>query len=172
VHLFAASESDHISTHLTASYSDGTNSTAAVLVGAWWSWPYPLGGDVVMPWFWSNQSADFNRSMVYLSSCALDVSKELTELKLPSLDQTVGHRLHVFAMSLVAASSGDANETTLEVQYVRSTQKWMERQGDVDSKTQIFEAVVNNVGDGWVLAEQDVKVIIESDEVETVVPGE
>lgn len=64
---------------------------------------------------------------------------------------------------------GDSgSEPLLEVQYARSTRKWVEGSGD----TQIFEVTVKNAGEqAWVLANDTVEVTIESDGVTTVQPG-
>jgi alpha-L-fucosidase len=55
----------------------------------------------------------------------------------------------------------------LEVQYARSTQMWLEG----TNKTQIIEAVINNVGEDWVLANNSVRVMIDSPGLTTVQPG-
>lgn len=120
---------------------------------------------MIFPYYFTSSSVDYNRSMIFLSSNWLDSSKDLVSLALPNL--TEGTRLHVFSLSLLPATSKVNNTSQLEIQYARSTQTWMEG----TDKTQIVEVVVNNIGSKWVLAEDNVRVQVSSDGVETVVPG-
>jgi alpha-L-fucosidase len=55
----------------------------------------------------------------------------------------------------------------LEIQYARSTQKWIEG----SDKVQIIEVIINNVGSEFVLRNNNVQVLVESPGLETVTPG-
>lgn len=148
---------------------------------------------------------DYNRSMIFRVAAWLDGTRELTALRLPDVTsgastdpggEVAGTRLHVFAVSMLpaAAAAGGSGEeeegsgeeeedgvgdgdgvVALEVQLARSTNTWIEG----TNKTQIFEAVVNNVGTAWVVANQSVTLTIEADDddggggslLRTVAPG-
>lgn len=173
VHFLAAAESAIATGFVNASYADGTTTSGPILVDPFWDWPYPYGGDIIFPYFLANESVDYNRSMIFRVAVWLDSSKELTGLQLPNVTSgtstdpggaAAGTRLHIFAVSMLPASS---EGVALEVQLARSTNTWI----DGTNKTQIFEATVNNVGTEWVLANQSVTLIIESDGLTTVEPG-
>lgn len=174
-HLLAASESGIAQGTLNATFSDNSTSSAPVLVPAWWSWPYPTGGDFVFPYRLTGESVDWNRSNIFQTSTWLDSSKELTSLTLPNVTggsatdpggAPIKSRLHIFGLTLVPASN-TTEEAVLSVQYARSTQKWVEG----SDKEQIYEVTINNVGTQNILRNHSVQVSIESDGVETVTPG-
>lgn len=173
VHMLAAAESAIATGSVSATYSDGSTTSGAVLVDPFWAWPYPYGGDIIFPYHLTNETVDYNRSMIFRTVTWLDSSKELTSLQLPNVSSGAGNgpgggaeqtRLHVFAVSLIPT---DADGMSLNVELARSTNTWFEG----TNKTQIFEAIINNVGTDWVLANQSVTVSIESDGVQTVQPG-
>ncbi|KAK7192381.1 hypothetical protein DPSP01_004966 [Paraphaeosphaeria sporulosa] len=175
VHMLAASENGLAQGTLNATFSDNSTSSSAVLVPAWWSWPYPTGGDLVFPYRLTNESVDWNRSNIFQTRNWLDSSKELTSLTLPNVTggsatdpggAAISSRLHIFALTLVPVVS-DAKGPVLSVQYARSTQKWVEG----SDKIQIFEVTVNNVGAEDILKDHAVEVKIDSAGVETVTPG-
>lgn len=39
------------------------------------------------------------------------------------------------------------------------------------TRTQVFEVTINNIGPGWVLTNDNVKITVSADGLETVVPG-
>lgn len=162
--MLASAESGMSSTTLNSSYADASTGSGAVLVPAWWSWPYPSGGDLVFPFYYTNHSTDYNRSNIFQTINWLDSSKELTSLTLPK-PATGKTRLHVFALSLwpVPECSGPL----LEIQYARATQKWKEG----SDKVQIVEVHVNNVGEDFVLKHHNVEFTIESPGLEVVSKG-
>ena len=173
VHMLAAAESAIATGFVNASYADGSTTSSAVLVDPFWAWPYPYGGDIIFPHYLTNETVDYNRSMIFRSVTWLDSSKELTSLQLPNVTTGAANgpggaeqetRLHIFAVSLISA---DADGLSLKVELARSTNTWVEG----TNKTQIFEAIINNVGTEWVLANQSVTVSVESDGVRTVQPG-
>ena len=172
--MLAASESGIAQGSINATFSDNTTSSSAVLVPAWWSWPYPTGGDIVFPYRLTNESVDWNRSNIFQTRNWLDSSKELTSLTLPNVTggsatdpggAAISSRLHIFALTLVPAME-NATEL-LSVQYARSTQKWVEE----SDKIQIYEVTINNAGTRDILKEHGVKVSIDSPGVETVTPA-
>jgi alpha-L-fucosidase len=172
--MLAASETGMAQGTINSTYSDGSMSSSAVLVPAWWSWPYPTGGDLVFPYRLTNESVDWNRSNIFQTTNWLDSSKELTSLMLPNVTggsatdpggEAIEARLHIFALTLVPAATTQG--PVLSVQYARSTQKWIEG----SSKTQVFEVVVNNAGTEDIVRDHGVKVSINSPGVETVEAG-
>lgn len=175
--MLASSESGMSAGSLTAKYADGSTSESAFLVPAWWNWPYPAGGDLIFPHFLTNVSENYNRSNIFQTVNWLDSSKELTSLTLPEHTggssfkypggNAVKTNLHVFAMSVLPAPNNPPECPQLEVQYARSTQKWMEK----TDKTQIVEVLVNNVGAAFVLRNHKVRVRVDSPGLETVSEG-
>lgn len=175
VHMLAASENGMAQGRINATFSDNTTSTSAVLVPAWWAWPYPTGGDLVFPHRLTNESVDWNRTNIFQTRNWLDSSKELTSLILPNVTggsatdpggAAISSRLHIFALTLVPAID-DAEEPVLSVQYARSTQKWVEG----SDKVQIYEVTINNAGSKDILREHAAEVTIESSGVQTIKPG-
>lgn len=177
VSMLAAAEAGLAEGSVHAAYADGGTTPAQVLVPSWWSWPYPFGGDLVMPYHFANQSADYNRSNVFQTTNWLDPARELTSLTLPVPKGTgsgvgggeIETKLHVFAISLLPAAAESGREDgrpQLEVQYARTTQKWLEG----TNKTQIVEVVVNNAGLTWLLSNQTVTVSVDSPGLATVQP--
>lgn len=173
VSMLAASEQGLASGSVNASYADGSNSSTAVLVPSWWSWPYPFGGDLVFPHYLTNASVDYNRSNIFQTEGWLDGSKELSSITLPRASgadsgpggSEIETKLHIFSVSLLPVS--DEPGLQLEVQQARTTQKWI--QGT--NKTQIVEVVVNNVGQEWLANNNSVEIIVEAEGLRTVEPA-
>jgi alpha-L-fucosidase len=173
VHMLAAAETAIATGQVNATYADNTTTSGPILVDPFWDWPYPYGGDIVFPYYLTNSSVDYNRSMIFQTINWLDSTKDLVSLQLPNVTAGAANgpggasedtRLHIFAVSLVPATGSGAN---LELQYARSTQTWFEG----TNKTQIVEVTVNNIGSDWVLANNSVKVTVSSDGLETIQPG-
>ncbi|KAF2099507.1 glycoside hydrolase [Rhizodiscina lignyota] len=136
------------STALNSSYADGSSGSSAVLVPAFQSWPYPAGGDLVFPFFYTNETVNYNRSNIFQVINWLDSSKELTSLTLPDIPE-------------------HCSGPELDIQYARTTQKWIEG----SNKTQIVEVLVNNVGEDFVLRSHDVTVTIDAPGLEVISPA-
>lgn len=173
VHMLAAAESAIATGFVNTTYSDNSTASSPILIDPYKDWPYPYGGDIIFPYTLGNSSVDYNRSMIFQSVTWLDSSKELTSLQLPNVTsgaagdpggEAQDTRLHIFAVTLVPAMD---TGISLEVQYARSTQTWVEG----TNKTQIVEAVIDNVGEDWVLANHSVRVTVESPGLTTVQPG-
>ena len=177
VQLLAAGETGLAAGFVNGSYADGSVSSGQVLVPAWWTWPYPSGGDLIFPTYYTNKSVDYNRSNIFLTSNWLDSTKKLTSIQLPNVTAgsnfgpggaAITTRLHIFAMSLVAAQEpGMNNNLKLEVQYARSTKNWLPG----TNKTQIVEVLVNDLGPEWILSNNSMNVTVHSNGVKTVQPG-
>ncbi|KAK8879926.1 glycoside hydrolase [Apiospora arundinis] len=178
VSMLAAAEDGLAEGSINATYEDGSMTPAQVLVPSWWSWPYPFGGDLVMPYHFANQSVDYNRSNIFQTTNWLDPTKELKSLTLPipkGAGSGVGGgeietKLHVFAISLLPAAEATRDGDglpQLEVQYARTTQKWLEG----TNKTQIVEVIVNNAGTNWLLANETVTISVDSLGLKTVRPA-
>jgi alpha-L-fucosidase len=173
VKFLGASDSAQATGFINATYSDGSTTSSAILVQGFWSWPYPFGGDLIFPYYLSNTTIDYNRSNIFLQTNWLDSSKELVSLQLPNVTEggdnspggaSIGTRLHIFSLSLLPAN---ATDISLQVQYARSTQLWLEG----TNKTQIVEVTVTNVGNAWLLANNSATVSIDSPGLETVAPA-
>ncbi|KAK5114808.1 hypothetical protein LTR85_010121 [Meristemomyces frigidus] len=173
IHMLAAAETAIATGFVNATYVDNTTTSGPILVDPFWDWPYPYGGDIFFPYYLTNSSIDYNRSMIFQIINWLDSSKELVSLQLPNVIAGAANgpggaaedtRLHIFAVSMIPTTGSVAQ---LEVQYARSTQMWMEG----TNKTQMFEITINNVGEGWVLANNTVRLSISAPGLTTVVPG-
>jgi alpha-L-fucosidase len=171
--MLAAAETAIATGFINATYSDGSTTSGPVLVDPFWDWPYPYGGDLVFPYYLTNRSVDYNRSMIFQTINWLDSTKELVSLQLPNVTAGAANgpggaeeetRLHIFAVSMVPATGSGIK---LDVQYARSTKMWIEG----TNKTQIVEARINNVGNEWVLANNSVKVTVSASGLKTVIPG-
>jgi alpha-L-fucosidase len=176
VSILAAAETSIATGFINTTYADNSTASSPILVDPYKNWPYPYGGWITWPYTLKNSTEDprdYNRSMIFQSVTWLDSSKELVSLQLPNVTsgasgdpggETQETRLHIFAVTVhPAADTG----ISLEVQYARSTQMWIEG----TNKTQIIEAVINNVGEDWVLANNSVRVTIDSPGLTTVKPG-
>ena len=171
--MLVAAESAQATGFINATYSDNTTTSGPILVDPFWDWPYPYGGDIIFPFYYTNTSADYNRSMIFQQINWLDSTKELVSLQLPNVTEGSNNqpggaaedtRLHIFSLSLVPATGSGIS---LDVQYARSTQAWFEG----TNKTQIVEVTINNVGTEWLLANQSVRVTVDSPGYETIIPG-
>jgi alpha-L-fucosidase len=174
VQMLASCENGLAFGFINATYSDGSTSSSPVLVPAWYNWPYPAGGDIILPYYLTNMTINYNRSMFYETINWVDSTKELVSLTLPNVTAgsnsgpggaAIKTRLHLFSISVLPATAAAALD--LEVQYARSTQLWMSD----TNKTQIVEVIINNVGSQWVLANNSVQVSVSSAGYQTVVPG-
>lgn len=176
VRMLAASESGMASATINATYADGSTDSGALLVPAWWTWPYPAGGDLIFPHYLTDTARNYNRSNIFQTINWLDSSKELVSLTLPNDaggsstepgGDEVDTKLHVFALSLVPITAGGSDSPQLEIQYARSTQKWV----DGTDKAQIIEVSVNNVGSEFLLRDHAARIRVESPGLETVAEG-
>ena len=173
VQMMASCENGLASGFINATYSDNSTASSPVLVPAWWSWPYPAGGDIILPYFYTNKAINYNRSMVYQTINWIDSTKELVSLTLPNVTASsnsgpggaaIETRLHIFSLSMLPAT-GSAID--LEIQFARTTQLWLPG----TNKTQIVEVIINNVGSEGVLANNSVQVEISAPGLKTVTPG-
>jgi alpha-L-fucosidase len=174
--ILTASQSGQASGSIQAHYADGTTISRPVLVSPWWSWPYPSGGDIVFPHYLSKSGVDYNRSSIYQACTWLDSKKPLTSLTLPNIfkgsdmgpgEASIGTRLHIFSLSLIASPAKIIDGPRLNVRHARSTQNWMEG----TNKTQIVEVTVANTGSGFILRNHSVSVEVQSSRFRTVRPG-
>ncbi|KAM3416885.1 hypothetical protein BST61_g8473 [Cercospora zeina] len=162
IHMLAAAETAIATGNITTTYADNSTTVAPILVDPFWAWPYPYGGDIIFPYHLTNQTIDYNRSMIFQTVSWIDGTKDITSIRLPNVtagsssspggavEQT---RLHIFAISLIPA---DGTGISVDVQHARSTGMWMEG----TNKTQIFSVKINNVGNEWIMADNGVQVAI------------
>lgn len=176
VQILAAAQSGMASGTINATYADGSTSSSAILVPPWWS-QFPPGGDLVFPYFLTSTSVNYNRSNIFQSVSWLDSSKELVSLTLPNVTggadssqpggASIDTKLHIFALSMWPVGDVSPGESRLQVQYARSTQKWMEG----TNRTQVYEVHLNNIGSAFVLRNNTVTVSVESPGLKTISPG-
>lgn len=175
ISMLAAAETAIATGTINATYADGSNTSSALLVDPFWGWPYPFGGDVIFPYFYNNESIDYNRSMIYQVTKWIDSTKDLVSFQLPDVSSGAAGspggnaentRLHIYSLSLVPAG-GQSYEVELAVQNARTTQNWIEG----TNKAQIVEVTVTNVGQKWLLADSGVQVTVSSDGLKTVIPA-
>jgi alpha-L-fucosidase len=166
IHVLASSETGTTDGYITATYVDGSETLREISVPSWWLWAYPSGGDIVMPYYFTNETINYNKSNIFQRTTWLDPGKILTSLQLPT--SSASNRLHVFAVTLSPVTpGGNLTGPSLEVLYARSTKKYV----DVPSR-QIYEVTISNVDtETWVTANDRLEVTIESDGVSTVEPG-
>ncbi|KAJ6078307.1 hypothetical protein N7467_008060 [Penicillium canescens] len=174
--MLAASETGMASASIEAKYSDGSTTSGPLLVPAWWSWPYPAGADLSFGHYLTENTTNFNRSNIFQTVNWLDSSKELVSLSLPNSSTgastepggaSVNTKLHIFALSMLPVPEYQSNTPRLEIQYARSTQKWI----DGSDKVQIIEALVNNVGSSSITRNNSVRIQIHSPGLETITEG-
>jgi alpha-L-fucosidase len=174
--MLASAESGMASGSVMAKYADGSTTSGPLLVPAWWSWPYPAGGDLVFTNYLTNSTPNYNRSNIFQTINWLDSSKDLVSLTLPNSTAgsstapggaSIDTALHVFSLSMLPVPKKEQHSVSLQIQYARSTQKWMEG----TDKTQIVEVLVNNVGTSFVLRNNAVRVHVQSPHLETVSEG-
>lgn len=166
VYMLVSSQSGMAQGTLNATYADGSTSSGAVLVPSWWSWPYPAGGDIIFPYYLTNTTTNYNRSNIFLTVNWLDSTKVLTSLTLPNVSAgaasspggaAVGTQLHIFAVSMLPITAANTTTPQLEVQYARSTRKFVG-----DNTTQVIEATIANIGEDFVLKNNSVTVSVDS----------
>ncbi|CAG8941715.1 unnamed protein product [Penicillium salamii] len=169
--MLAASESGMASASIKANYADGSSSEGALLVPTFWSWPYPAGGDLVFSSFLTENSTNYNKSNIFQTVNWLDSTKELVSFTWPNSSTgsstepggaALDTKLHIFALSLLPAEPM-SESPSLEIQYARSTQKWLEG----PEKVQIIEAVINNKGSSFMDTGHQVTVEVQSAGIET-----
>lgn len=85
MHMLAAADSAIATGFVNATYADGTTTSDPVIVDPYIDWPYPYGGSIIMPYYYSNSTVDYNRSMIFAVEVWLDGTKELTSLQLPNV---------------------------------------------------------------------------------------
>lgn len=165
IHILASAETTQADGYITANYSDGSLSTREVSIPPWWLWAYPSGGDIVMPFYYTNQSNNYNKSNIFQRTLWIDPSKYLTSLEMPRIGGS--NRLHIFAVTLSVALADDSLGPQLQVDYARSTKKYL-----TNAATQIFEVTISNIDEKyWVMSNDSVGVSIESKGVTTLKPG-
>src|SRR6266511_5744391 len=64
VRMLAASETGLAAGTINATYADGNTTSSQVLVPTWWTWPYPAGGDLIFPFYYTNTTVNYNRSNI------------------------------------------------------------------------------------------------------------
>ncbi|KAI1147919.1 alpha-L-fucosidase [Nemania diffusa] len=124
----------------TFAYDDGAASTYELRSLDWFSWLTLNRGEMVFPFRFTADGVNWNTSHVFERTAPLLPGKTLRSITLPDVaGADGGARMHVFAVSLWAASV-NASKNRVAVQSVRPTQKWFE------AGEQVVEVTVNNPG--------------------------
>ncbi|CAG7920291.1 unnamed protein product [Penicillium olsonii] len=119
----------------------------------------------------TENATNYNKSNIFQTVSWLDSSKELVSFSWPNSSTgsstepggaALDTKLHIFALSLLPAAFL-SNSPCLEIQYARSTQKWLEG----SEKMQVVEVIINNKGSSVVHTEHQVTVEIQSPGLET-----
>lgn len=126
-------ELETVSGNITYVYADNTTSVSELRSLPWWAFLTINRGEIIFPHRYTANDTNYNTSHIFEYTGSLDAGKILSSIILPSTTNTTTGRLHVFAVSLWRGSS-------IEVQSVRPTQKW------IDNGTQIVELTINNSG--------------------------
>ncbi|KAI5201057.1 glycoside hydrolase family 29 protein [Aureobasidium subglaciale EXF-2481] len=150
-------ELETVSGNLTFTYRDDTTSVSELRSEPWWAFLTINRGEIIFPYRYTANGTNFNTTHIYEYSYALDNTKSLASITLPTTTNTTTGRLHVFAISLWEGSG-------VSVQSVRPTQKW------VGNGTQVVEVTINNAGTQCVSG-AGLKVTLSGGNITTVSPG-
>ncbi|OTB00752.1 glycoside hydrolase family 29 protein [Hypoxylon sp. CI-4A] len=123
-----------VSGNVTFKYTDNTTSVYELRSLDWYSFLTINRGEIIFPSRFTATGVDYNTSHIFERTAALSPSKELRTITLPAASSVEDGRLHVFAISLHGGGS------TVDVQSIRPTQKWL------DVGVQAVEVTVNNAG--------------------------
>ncbi|KAL1644998.1 hypothetical protein SLS58_004069 [Diplodia intermedia] len=159
--LVASDKRDTIvSDNITFTYADNTTSVSEIRAEPWWAYLTVYKGEIILPYRFLSNDTNFNTTHVFEWTGALDPTKQLTSISLPSTANTTTGRMHVFALSLRSAAG-------VHVHHIRPTQK----QDEGDASVQLVEVTIGNSGPTWIHGD-GVEVSIEAPGVETVKPAQ
>lgn len=126
-------ESASVSANVTFTYTDNTTSLFELRSLNWFSFLTINRGEIVLPSRYTDTGVNHNTTHIFERVASIPAGKALSSISLPTTTNATVGRLHVFAISVWQGSS-------LEVQSVRPTQKWLE------DGAQAVEVTVNNAG--------------------------
>jgi alpha-L-fucosidase len=126
-------ESASVMANVTFTYTDNSTSLFELRSLNWFNFLTINRGEIIFPSRYTDNDVNFNTSHIFEQTASIPTGKVLSSITLPTTTNATEGRLHVFAISLWQGSS-------LEVQSVRPTQKWL------DSGVQAVEVTVNNAG--------------------------
>ncbi|KAF7518265.1 hypothetical protein G7054_g13525 [Neopestalotiopsis clavispora] len=150
-------ESTSVSANVTFTYSDNTTSLFELRSQNFFEFLTINRGEIVFPSRYTETGVNFNTTHIFERTASIPTGKSLQSITLPTTTNTTEGRLHVFAISLWESSS-------LEVQSVRPTQKWL------DSGAQAVEVTINNAGTECVSG-TGLNVTVAGEGIKTTVPG-
>jgi alpha-L-fucosidase len=125
--------SGSVSANVTFMYTDNTTSVVELLSQNWWSFLTISRGEIILPSRFTSNNTNYNTTHIFERNAALNPGKQLSSIILPQTTNVTEGRLHLFAVSLWQGSS-------VEVQSVRPTQKWL------GNGEQAVEVTLNNAG--------------------------
>ena len=161
-YLLATSTYGATSGTATVHYSDGTSTTGALGAADW----YSGNGSVVAAYRYSPSGTDQHPVSIYSAQLWIDPAREATSITLPTTAQPAANvsSLHVFALSLQAATAGYA----VSIRDAASTTKQITVGHD---RAQVVSATVTNLGDQWIDRAHALTVSVAADGVRTVAPA-
>ncbi|KAH8194101.1 hypothetical protein TruAng_011732 [Truncatella angustata] len=130
-------ESASVSANVTFTYTDNSTSLFELRSLNWFSFLTINRGEVIFPSRFTADDINYNTTHIFERAASIPAGKQLSSITLPVTTNATEGRLHVFAISLWQGSS-------IEVQSVRPTQKWLE------AGVQAVEVTINNAGSNCV----------------------
>ena len=119
--------------NVSFNYTDDSSTMTEMRSQPWWTFLAINRGEITFPYSFTSKGTNNNASHIYEFTAALDATRKLSAITLPSTTNATSGRLHVFAVSLWKGHG-------LAIQSVRPTQKW-----DAEGN-QVVEVTVNNAG--------------------------
>ncbi|KAK6086326.1 glycoside hydrolase family 29 protein [Seiridium cupressi] len=150
-------ESASVSANVTFTYADNTTSLFELRSLNFFNFLTINRGEIVFPSRYTATGVNYNTTHIFERASSIPAGKQLTSITLPTTTNATEGRLHVFAISLWQGSS-------LEVQSVRPTQKWLQ------SGEQVVEVTINNAGTECVSGD-GLTLSIEGEGINTVTTG-
>lgn len=126
-------ESASVSADVTLTYADNTTSLFELRSLNFFSFLTINRGEIIFPSRFTAEGVNYNTTHIFERVASIPAGKQLRSITLPTTTNSTEGRLHVFAISLWKGSS-------LGVQSVRPTQKWLE------PGVQAVEVTINNAG--------------------------
>ena len=148
-----------VSGNVTYTYMDNSTQISELRSLPWFAFLTINRGEIIFPYRYTANDTNFNTSHIFEYTAALDPRKSLRSIRLPITTNITTGRLHVFSLSLWKAPT-----PSVQVQFVRPTQKWTEK------GSQVVEVTVNNSGPKCVSG-TGLTVTVAMDGVQTVEPG-
>jgi len=155
LNMLAATSAKLTSGFIQVNYLDGTNDTVHVQAQPWWKWPYPTGGDIIIPNRLVAGVLESNYTSIHQSTYWIDPTKIVTSLILPPL--SFPSTLHIFALSLMVYTEAPIEKVLLRVESARALETWPE---GLNARTRIVRVVVTNISNNALTRNQNVRCVV------------